>query len=171
MTSTGLSALRRALALVVLVPATAHAAEGLNLAPRVELVALNVLLFVLLIYPVNRLLVQPLLRVLEERERRTSGSESDAEAHRGSARDARKTLEAALIEARARAQARRTAILSAGETEERALLDAARNDAMTTIQSVRDAVQAELEGARAALEGDARSLAREAAARVLGRAL
>lgn len=151
-------------------PVEAHAA-GLNLAPEMRLVALNLLLFVILIYPVNRLLVQPLLRVLDERERRTAGAEGEVEALRSDARAARAALEAGLLEARARAQARRAAILSAGETDERAVLDAARNDAASNVESVRSAVQGELEAARAALGGDTRELAREAAARILGRPL
>ena len=75
MRSTGLRAKRHACAASALalglmaLPVDAHAA-GLNLAPEMKLVALNIVLFVLLIYPVNRLLVQPLLRVLDERERR-----------------------------------------------------------------------------------------------------
>jgi F-type H+-transporting ATPase subunit b len=177
MKSTGLSATRRApraaallAAATVIAPAHAHAA-GLNLFPDMGLVGMNVLLFVLLIYPVNRLLVQPLLAVLDERERRTAGAESEVEALRSSAREARSALEAGLVQARARAQARRTAILSAGETDERALLDAARNDAMQNVESVRNAVQSELDAARAALESDTRALAREAASRILGRAL
>jgi F-type H+-transporting ATPase subunit b len=171
MKSTGLSALRRALALALLLPASAQAADGLNLFPQAELVALNVVLFLLLIWPVNRLLVQPLLRVLDERERRTAGAESEVEALRTSARDARKALEAGMIDARGRAQARRTAILAAGETDEHAVLDAARNDAQAAIDSVRAAVESELAGARAALEADTRALARDAATRILGRPL
>ncbi len=160
-----------ALALVALaLPADARAA-GLNLFPEWNLVGLNLLLFVILIYPVNRLLVQPLLRVLDERERRTSGAESEVEVLRAEARGARTTLEAGLVEARARAQARRAAILSEGESEERALLDAARSDAVQNVESVRSAVQSELDAARAALEADTRALAREAAGRILGRSL
>lgn len=176
MKRTGLRATRRAcggaaLALLALaLPVDAHAA-GLNLAPEMKLVALNVLLFVLLIYPVNRLLVQPLLRVLEERERRTSGAESEVEQLGADARAARATLDAGLLEARGHAQARRAAILAAGETEERALLDAARNDAVRNVEAVRDAVQSELDAARSALESDTRALAREAATRILGRSL
>ena len=176
MESTGPSATRRTsrwLALVLAsagLPATAHA-SALNLVPQVELVALNLVLFVLLIYPVNRLLVQPLLRVLEERERRTSGAEYEVESLQGAAREARSALEAGLLEGRGRAQARRAAILSAGEEQERAVLEAARDDAVRNIESVRAAVQSELDAARAALEADTRALAREAATRILGRPL
>ena len=53
-------------------------ASDLNLYPDVTTVATNIALFLLLIYPVNRLLVQPLLQVLDEREARTSGALTQA---------------------------------------------------------------------------------------------
>jgi len=176
MKSTGPSAPRLArwlpaLALAVaLVPASARA-EGLNLAPDVGLVGANIVLFLLLIYPVNRLLVRPLLAVMDERERRTAGAEGEVDALRGEAADSHKRIEAAMLETRARAQSRRAAILAEGETDERGLLDAARADAMQAFEGVRAAVESELGSARAALETDARELAREAAERILGRAL
>ena len=151
-------------------PAGAQAAD-LNLIPQAEVVAANVALFLLLIYPVNRLLVQPLLRVLDERDSRTSGALAQSHKLADEARAARTELEARVAEARGRAQARRAAILADTEAQERALLDAARNDAMQNVESVRNAVQSELDAARAALESDTRALAREAASRILGRAL
>ncbi len=151
-------------------PAEAHAAD-LNLIPEVGIVATNVALFLLLIYPVNRLLVQPLLRVLDERAARTSGALAQSQKLVDDSRAARTELEAGLADARARAQVRRNAILGDGETEERALLDAARAEATRAIESVRRSVEAELGEARTALQNDARTLAREAATRILGRAV
>jgi F0F1-type ATP synthase membrane subunit b/b' len=124
-----------------------------------------------LIYPVNRLLVQPLLRVLDERESRTSGALAQSQKLADEARTARTELEAGLNEARARAQARRAAILGDGETQERALLDAAREEASRALEGVRSSVQSELAAARTSLQTEARALAREAATRILGRAV
>lgn len=146
-------------------------ASDLNLYPDVTTVATNIALFLLLIYPVNRLLVQPLLQVLDEREARTSGALTQASRLGEEARAARIAIEARLVEARAAAQLRRNAILADGEPRERAVLEAARADANGIVESVRTSVQAELAEARGALPADARALAREAAARILGRAL
>ena len=152
------------------IPTAAHAA-GLNLIPDVVAVATNVVLFLLLIYPVNKLLVGPLLRVLDERAERTSGALAKAEALTGEARATRADLEERLRQARARAQARRNAILADGEVDERAVLEAARTEAVGNIETMRHSVHAELISARAGLETETRALAREVATRVLGRAL
>lgn len=152
------------------VPAAAQAAD-LNLIPDVVSVATNVALFLLLIYPVNKLLVTPLLRVLDERAARTSGALAESESLVGEARAARADLETRLAAARARAQARRSAILADGEVEERAVLEAARTEAVGNVDVVRRAVQAELADARSGLESETRALAREVATRVLGRAI
>ncbi len=151
-------------------PVSANASE-LNLIPDAGVVATNVALFLLLIYPVNRLLVQPLLRVLDERAARTAGALEQSRRLADDARATRTDLEARLTEARARGQARRAAILSDGEVQERALLEAAREEASGIVETVRQAVQSELIEARAALQTDSRALAREAATRILGRAL
>lgn len=151
-------------------PASAQAAD-LNLIPDAFVVATNVVLFLLLIYPVNKLLVTPFLRVLDERAERTSGSLAQSERLRDEARATRAALEARLVDARARAVARRNEILAEGEVLERAELEAAREESERTVDAVRRAVQAELADARGTLETDARALAREVATRILGRAV
>lgn len=152
------------------IPASARAAD-LNLIPDVAVVATNVALFLLLIYPVNRLLVQPLLRVLDERAARTSGALAQSQQLGDDARAARVELEARQNDARARAQAQRATILGEGEVQERAVLEAARDEATQTIEGVRRSIEGELAEARRGLQTDARALAREAATRILGRAL
>ena len=149
-------------------PSVANAAE-LNLSPNWSVVIADVIVFGLLIYPVNQLLIQPLLHVVEAREKGTAGSLEDAGRLEGEARTLGAELEARLAEARARANARRTAVLAASEQEERALMTAASADAARTVDEVRAAIASDLAEARGALERDASSLAREAAARLLGR--
>ena len=61
--------------------------------------------------------------------------------------------------------------LAEAETEEKDLTNAARRDGAAIIDEVRVALVEEFASARAALEGEARSLAQEAAAKILGRAL
>ncbi len=151
-------------------PEIASAAD-FNLEPYWPTVAVNVAVFLILIYPVNRLLVQPLLHVVEERESKTYGALDRATQLETQTRETAAQIEARLAEARGRAQSRRTAILADAEREERALLEAASNDAAQSIDTVRSAVAAELADARTALEVDARTLAREAASRLLGRAI
>ena len=149
-------------------PSVASAAD-LNLLPRWPFVATNILVFALLILPVNHLLIRPLLRLIEEREQRTSGSLEEARRLDSEASALGVELDARLLEARARAQGRRAAIMADAEAQERALLQAASSDAAQSIESVRTSIAADLVTARASLHGDARALAGEAAARLLGR--
>ena len=160
-----------ALAVAVSALPDAASAATFTLFPHWPSVGLNIVIFLVLIWPVNKLLIQPMLHLIEERESRTTGALDRAAELEAKTRETAAQIEARLAETRARAQARRTAILAEAETQERALLSAAANDAASAIESVRSAVAAELSSARNALEGDARTLAREAAARLLGRAL
>ena len=155
---------------VAAVPSVAHAAD-LNLFPNPVLVAINIVVFALLIYPVNRLLIGPLLRLVEDREQRTSGSREEANRLEVEASALAAELEARLTETRARAQARRAAIMADAESQERSVLSAASDDAARTIDGVRRSIEGDLVAARAGLQNDARTLAGEVAARVLGRPL
>ena len=157
-------------AAAALLPSVAQAAE-LNLAPDWKIVATDIAVFGLLIYPVNRMLIGPMLRLVAERQRATEGSLDEAGELQKRSVELGRELETRLTEARARANARRTEILTAAEQEERALLGAASADAARTIEAARTAIDADLVEARGALERDASELAREAAARLLGRAL
>lgn len=152
------------------IPSVASAAE-LNLIPHWPVVAANVVVFVLLIYPVNRLLIAPLLRLVDEREQRTSGALAQAGKLEVEATGLAAQVEAGLAEARGRALARRAAIMADAEAQERAVLDAAASDATRSIEAVRTSIAADLSAARAALQADSRGLAQEVAARLLGRPL
>jgi F-type H+-transporting ATPase subunit b len=151
-------------------PSVASAAD-LNLIPHWPVVAANVVVFGLLIYPVNRLLIAPLLRLVDEREHRTSGALAEAGELDGEANELGAQIEAGLLEARARAQARRAAIMADAEGQERAILDAASAEATRSIEVVRTSIASDSSAARATLQADSRSLAQEAAARLLGRPL
>jgi F-type H+-transporting ATPase subunit b len=152
-------------------PTPAFAAEGLNLFPRPDVLLLNLVVFAALIYPIDRLLVRPLVRVLAERESRTAGALERTDEVVTEANRIREQLESKLREARARAAEQRAAVLARGEEEERGILDRAREEAGRSLDQVRQGVGAELEAARQALTADASELAREAAARILGRSL
>jgi F-type H+-transporting ATPase subunit b len=157
-------------AAVTALPSVASAAD-LNLLPHWPQVAINIVAFGLLIYPVNKLMISPLLHLIEARQQRTEGSVDEAARLDAEGVELTARLEAQSLEARARAQARRAAIMSDTESQERALLTAASGDAAKTIESVRSAIDADLVAARAALQTEVRALANEAATRLLGRPL
>ena len=153
-----------------LLPALAHA-QGLNLIPRREFVLANLVVLLLLIWPVNRLLIAPLMRVLLEREARTRGSADQTGGLIADAEAARERLEARRKQARREAAERRSEINNRIKAEEQQRLDAARAEAAESLAAVRNSIAAEAEQARATLRSDARALAQLAAERILGRPL
>ena len=153
------------------VPRLAGAASALNLNPELWITAMNVIIFGALIYPTNRFLLQPLLKVLRERIEAVEGTAGRASEIREEALARRSNLEERLAQARAEALAQRVRILGETEVEEKSLIDAARATAAVSVAELRETLAGELESARSALESDARALAQEAAAKILGRAL
>ncbi len=166
-------------ALVLLaLPGTVHAAETLELPTNAEQLtallkksALIAATFVVFALIVNRLLLAPLVRILSEREARTSGDQERAAELRSQAAQAADRLDARLRDARIEAQRTRATLLAESEAEERKVLDLSRAEAARASAEVRSSVASELEAARAGLRGQAQGLARDAAAQILGRAL
>lgn len=152
-------------------PCAARAAGELNLYPDPVQVLVNVVVFLLLIYPTTRFLLRPLVRILEERERRTAGALDRVEAMLGEAAHLRQTLESRLDEARERASVQRAARLQETESEERQILTEARDGAARTLEEARSSIASEVAAAREELRSEADALAREIASRVVGRSL
>ena len=130
---------------------------------------LNFVVLLLLIYPVNKFLLQPLVGVLQAREKATSGAQERATELAAEASRAREELEARLSSARGDGQSRRAAMLAEAEESARGVVTEARDAANREIESVRSGIADELRQARETLKSDAESLAREAAGRILGR--
>ena len=152
--------------------APAFAAGGLKLwPPDWAIVGVNVAVFAALIYPMQRLLLAPLVRILQEREARMGGASEEAESLQEEARRRKDELDTQAQNARLEAQSRRNAVMAEAAAEERALLEAARSEGSRNLDALRGSIAGELEEARRGLEADARMLAREAAAKILGRVL
>lgn len=168
---TRLAPLAPALALL-LVPVLAHAAEeGLVLVPRLDLLAALIVLFVLLIVPVNQLLFKPLFRVLDAREEKIEGTRARARKLEADAETILQRYEASVRDARDEAERERRALLEEVRAESQRQTAEARSEAEGVLTRARGDVSAALEEARATLRDGSRDLARQAASQVLGRAL
>jgi F-type H+-transporting ATPase subunit b len=124
-----------------------------------------------LIYPVQRLLLQPLAQVLEQRAQRTAGALETAERENAHARELQAALQARLVAARQQAQTERASLLAEAESAERSALARAREEASQLIDGIRTRVREESSRARTELPAMAGELAREAASVLLGRPL
>jgi F-type H+-transporting ATPase subunit b len=152
-------------------PTAAHAADDLVLIPEPAMLGALIVLFVLLIGPTNRLILKPLLRVLDEREARTSGTRARAARLEEEAREVLERCERELVKTREEADRARRGALERVRNEAQQLTDAARGAAERTLESARGELTGAFEEARRGLRTQSQDLAREAAARVLGRPL
>jgi F-type H+-transporting ATPase subunit b len=172
----GRSTLRRAtgfalgLALVSLAR-PAWAAGDLVLIPDIPLLVALVVLFVLLVLPVNVLVFKPIFRILDEREERTQGTRRRAEKLERDAQEILDRYESSVREVREESERERRGALEGARGESQQATSAARADSEGEIERARSQIAAEYEAARNALRASSQDLARQAASRVLGRAL
>jgi len=155
-----------------LVPVAAHAAGDLVLIPNwTRELPVLIVLFVMVIAPTNRLILQPLLRVLDDREARTTGTRARAARLEEEAREVFERCEREIVKTREESERQRRSALEGVRAEAQQMTDAARVGAETTLEGARGELGQALESARRGLRGQSEELAREAAARVLGRSL
>lgn len=151
---------------------TAWASEGsLQLVPRIDLLLGLLIFFLLLVAPLNALLFRPLLRTLDARADRINGTRERAERLNSQSLELRTRYESALREGRDAAERSRRERIEEARVDFQGRTGEARADAEQRIEASRSELSASLEQARSQLSQQARELAREAAARVLGRSL
>lgn len=167
--SIGAAALASAIGLLGATPALA-VGEGLEIFPD-ERVLYLIALFVVLVFPLNKVLFQPIFRVLEEREARIEGVRRQAEEIGANAEATLVRYRTALQRAREQAEGGRRSLLEDARREQSQMNAGVRTEVEREIQRARDEVGSALTQARSQLREQAQELAREAAARVLGRSL
>jgi F-type H+-transporting ATPase subunit b len=130
-----------------------------------------IVLFALLMFPVNALLFKPIFQVLDAREERTSGTRKRAEKVMKKAEETLADYERAVREVRAESEQARKREATAARQENSTVVDAARAESESNLERARTELAAALEQSRQTLNTKARGLADEAASRVLGRPL
>jgi len=130
-----------------------------------------VLLFVVIVFPLNALLFKPLLRTLEQRGEKIEGARSRANTLSKQADEVFGRYEKAVAAARHEAENVRRQALEAARGEQARISADARGSAEREVAQARAGVASALDSARKALRGETERLAREVAAKVLGRPL
>lgn len=164
------SALATAALLLAARPAFASGG-GIEIVPDPFHLGMLVLAFALLIIPVDRLLLKPLLRVLDERDQRIAGSRERAQKIEAEADETLGRYRDSIREARESANAERRHLTDEGRAREQETTGAARGEAEQEVMRARGEIETALGEARANLRSAAEQLARDAAERVLGRSL
>lgn len=152
--------------------APAWASGGLNLMPDfTRTLPALLILFFLLVPVMKRLLFEPVLSALEERDQKIDGAREQAERQAREAETVLAAYEKRIRTARAESDVERKAVLESARQDLASQVGQERAGAERGIEHARGEIQGALESARGQLRRDAESLAREAAERILGRAL
>lgn len=160
-----------AIGFIVFTADLAHAAGGaLEIFPD-KRIFIQIALFALLIAPINKILFQPVMRVLEERREQIEGARARAETMQAEADGVLKDYETALRGAREQVEDERKIRVEAARDERIRLTGVARAGAEERVTTARSEVAGALEEARTQMKREAHELARDAASRVLGREL
>jgi F-type H+-transporting ATPase subunit b len=130
---------------------------------------IQLVLFSALTLVLKPLLFEPMLKLFEERERRIDGAKLQARKIDEKSATALAKYEAEMAKARAQANAERDKIRAEAQRREQDIMGTVRASAAKTLEEGKARAQAEAQRVRAALKADATNLARELAARVLGR--
>ncbi len=129
----------------------------------------QVVLFVALWLILKPLLFDPMLKLFEEREKRIEGAIEEARKIDLKSVAAKTTYDEALNKARAEGASERDRLRGEGLKKENDLLGQARSETQAKLEAGRKQAQAQLGQAKQELAGERTKLARELAARVLGR--
>jgi len=159
-----------ALALSVLLPTAAAAAEGgmINLDKSLAVQVVNFLLLLVLLY---RFLYRPLLLKLEERSTTIKKALEEAQAARAEAQRQQEEHQAMREAARAEAQAMREAALKEVAEERQRLIEVAREEATRLVESARAEIARDIRRARQELRREVGDLAVSIAERLIRKSL
>jgi F-type H+-transporting ATPase subunit b len=130
-----------------------------------------VALFGVLVIPVNALIFKPILRVLDEREEKIAGTRRHADRLFTEAEGVLQRYEQSVRDVRQDAERERKQTLESARADGAARAADARGEAEREVARARDEMATSLDDARATLRAQSEALAREVAARALGRAL
>jgi F-type H+-transporting ATPase subunit b len=132
-------------------------------------VAYQVILFVVLLLILNKVLFQPYLQLLEERERKTTGAQHDSAELGLEGAQLRAWYDEKIAQAQAAGYAAKEAILQDGRQQRERILSQAREEATRTLESVRREVAAAMEQEKRLAATEAVAVAAEMVSKVLGR--
>jgi len=127
--------------------------------------------FAVLWFGLKRLLFDPMLRVLETREQRTTGTVQAAEEMKAAARVAAAEYERRLQEVREALSAEAAQARTATQHEEQQLVAGARADANAELVRLRESLSRQAAAARSAVTSEAHGLASRMLERVVGRSV
>ncbi len=132
---------------------------------------LQIGLFVILVFLLNAFLYKPVLGIIEERRKKISGLEEEAETTEQEVERKLSNYRARIERAKADGNLKRSIIKKEGLDRESELLAAANAEAQRSLQSAKEKIAGERDAALEALRGMSREMGQSIAERALGRSL
>jgi F-type H+-transporting ATPase subunit b len=129
----------------------------------------QIILFVLLWLALNKILFQPYLQLLSEREQKTTGAQHDSSDLEYEAARLRAQYEEKIAQARSAAAAERERILQSAREDRESILGHAREEAEQHLARVRQDIATALETERRLAAAEATAIAVDIANKLLGR--
>lgn len=129
----------------------------------------QIILFVALWLILNKILFQPYLQLLEERERRTIGAEHDSADLEHEGTRLRAQYEGKIAQAQSAAYAAKDAILQEARQQREKILGQARAEAASKLEQARREIALALEKEKALAAAETATVAGEMVSKVLGR--
>jgi F-type H+-transporting ATPase subunit b len=134
-------------------------------------IVLQIIAYFLLLYLLNRLLYRPVLRVMDERRKRTEGTLRDAADIEKEVEEGLGAYKKRIKEETVRAQEARAAIKKEAHEKEKEILDRARMEAQKEISRIKEELEKSKATALETLKREARRLSTTIAEKVLERGL
>jgi len=144
------------------------AENSIQLVPDGTLI-LHVIVILVMVYVLNVTLLKPINRILQARERRTSGRLSEAQGILSDVSTKLSEYERTLRQARTEAYAFTEAERGMAMQERQKKLNEVRQQLSESLAKEKTLIQGQADEARAALEAESRRLAQEIGSRVLSR--
>ena len=127
--------------------------------------------FLLMMIVLNYLLYRPLRNMIKQRKEKFEGLESDIDRFHGQAAEQESNIEAQLVEARRDGFTKKDELKSAGNEEEKVILNQAAQEGEAALEKLKAQITEEIGVARESLRSELEVFSRELAQKVLGRNL
>lgn len=132
-------------------------------------IAYQIVLFLVLWLILNKVLFQPYLNLLAERERKTAGAQHDSSDLEHEAQRLKNEYDEKIAQAQSAGYAAKDVIVQEGRQQREKILSQARADASGTLERVRSDIASTLEQERRRAVAEVSNLAGAMVAKVLGR--
>lgn len=132
-------------------------------------VVYQIILFVILWVVLSKVLFRPYLNLLEERERRTTGTQNASTDLEQEGARLRAQYEEKIAQAQAAGYAAKEAILQEARQQRERVLSQAREEAMGMLEGVRRELENQIQKERQLAAAEVKTIGQEMASKILGR--